>query len=109
MLLLALLALWIALALVFNGEPEVDRWISSMFFAAQPCAQGSQAIACGGFPGRRKRSLEAIRSFFHYLPVVVAVVVVAILARDLAAGRVSPTDAFVSRSRRLRPCSSVPA
>jgi membrane-associated phospholipid phosphatase len=86
-LLLALLALWIALALVFNGEPEIDRWISSMFFAAQPCAQGSQSIACGSFPAAANPSLQAIRSFFHYLPVVVAIVVVAILARDLAAGR----------------------
>ena len=84
---LALLALWIALALVFNGEPEVDRWISSAFFAAQPCAQGSQAVACGSFPAAANAALEAIRTFFHYLPVVVAVVVVAMLARDLAAGR----------------------
>jgi membrane-associated phospholipid phosphatase len=32
-------------------------------------------------------ALATIRSFFHYLPVVVALVVLAILARDLAAGR----------------------
>ena len=44
------MALWIALALVFNGEPEIDQAVSSMFFAAQPCAQGSQASVCGGFP-----------------------------------------------------------
>ena len=52
---LALLALWIALALVFNGEPEIDQWVSSLFFAAQPCAQGSQALACGSFPAAAKR------------------------------------------------------
>jgi len=86
-LLLALMALWIALALVFNGEPEIDQAISSMFFAAQACAQGSQASACGVFPAAANAWLGAIRSFFHYLPVVVAIVVMAILARDLAAGR----------------------
>jgi lipid A 4'-phosphatase len=86
-LLLALMALWIALALVFNGEPEIDRAISSMFFAVQPCAQGSQASACGIFPASASASLQAVRNFFHYLPVVVAIVVVAILSRDLAAGR----------------------
>jgi lipid A 4'-phosphatase len=86
-LLLALTALWIALALVFNGEPEIDQATSSMFFAVQPCAQGSQANACGVFPAAASASLQAIRNFFHYLPAAVAVVVVAILARDLGAGR----------------------
>jgi lipid A 4'-phosphatase len=86
-LLLALMALWIALALVFNGEPEIDQAISSMFFAVQACAQGSQASACGAFPAAANALLGALRNFFHYLPVVVAIVVVAILARDLAAGR----------------------
>ena len=86
-LMLALMALWIALALVFNGEPEVDRWVSSLFFTVKPCAQGSQALVCGGFPAGANVALATIRSFFHYLPVVVALVVLAILARDLAAGR----------------------
>ena len=86
-LLLALLALWIALALVFNGEPEIDQRVSSMFFAVQPCAQGSQASACGIFPAPANAVLQAVRNFFHYLPIVVAIVVAAILARDLAAGR----------------------
>ena len=86
-LVLALLALWVALALVFNGEPEIDQWVSSLFFAAQPCAQGSQAIACGSFPAAANVVLATIRNFFHYLPVVVAIVVLAMLARDLAAGR----------------------
>jgi lipid A 4'-phosphatase len=86
-LLLALAALWIALALVFNGEPEIDQRISSMFFAVQPCARGSQASACGNFPAAANAMLRAVRNFFHYLPVVVAIVVAAILARDVAAGR----------------------
>ena len=86
--LLALLALWIALALVFNGEPEIDQRVSSLFFAVQPCAQGSQASACGIFPAAANAVAgRALRNFFHYLPIVVAVVVAAILARDLAAGR----------------------
>jgi lipid A 4'-phosphatase len=86
-LLLALMALWIALALVFNGEPEIDQRVSSMFFAVQSCAEGSQASACGTFPAAANTMLQAVRNFFHYLPIVVAIVVVAILARDVAARR----------------------
>ena len=86
-LLLALMALWIALALVFNGEPEIDQLTSSMFFAVQTCAQGSQPSACGIFPAAANGMLQVVRNFFHSLPVVVAIVVAAILARDIAASR----------------------
>ena len=84
---LALLALWIALALVFNGEPWIDRQVSALFFAVLPCPQGSSALACGFFPASAEPFWQAIRNFLHYLPATVAVVVAASLARDLAAGR----------------------
>ena len=87
---------------MFNGEPEIDQWVSSMFFAAQPCAQGSQASACGIFPAAGNGSLQAIRNFLHYLPVVVAIVVAAILARDSPPVAVSATGASVSPPRPSR-------
>ena len=65
---LALLALWIALALVFNGEPWIDQRVSALFFAALPCPQGSSAIACGFFPASAEPFWQAIRNFLHYLP-----------------------------------------
>jgi lipid A 4'-phosphatase len=84
---LALLALWIALALVFNGEAWIDRQVSALFFAVLPCPQGSSAMACGFFPASAQPFWQALRNFLHYLPATVAVVVAASLARDLAAGR----------------------
>ena len=83
---LALLAVWIALALVFNGEPWIDRHVSALFFAVLPCPQGSSAV-CGFFPASVEPFWQGIRDFLHYLPATVAVVLAASLARDLAAGR----------------------
>lgn len=86
-LLLGLLALWIALAIVFNGEPEIDRAVSAFFFEARSCAQGSAELVCGEFPAAANGVLRALRTLFHYLPATAAVVVIAGLASELAAGR----------------------
>jgi lipid A 4'-phosphatase len=86
-LVLALSALWIALAIVFNGEPEIDRTISAFFYAAQACPEGSAATVCGGFPAAASAFWGALRNVFHYLPIVAALVVVAALASEIAAGR----------------------
>lgn len=85
-LMLALLALWIALAIIFNGEPEIDRWVSGLVFAAQPCAEGSPQLACGEFPAAANAFLRTVRQVFHYLPAAVAVVVLAVLAKGFADG-----------------------
>lgn len=84
---LALLALWIALAIVFNGEPEIDRVVSALFFEAHPCAQGSTQLACGEFPAVANAFLGTVRAVLHYLPATAAIVVIAGLANELAAGR----------------------
>jgi lipid A 4'-phosphatase len=86
-LVLALLALWIALAIVFNGEPEIDRAVSAFFFEAHPCAQGSSQLACGEFPTAANTFLRTVRAVLHYLPATAAIVVIAGLASELAAGR----------------------
>jgi len=86
-LVLALLALWVALAIVFNGEPEIDRSVSSWFFAAAACADGSAHAACGAFPAAVSPFWGLLRQVLHYLPMTAAVVVVAALAREFADGR----------------------
>ena len=86
-LLLALLALWTALAIIFNREPEIDRAVSSFFFAAEPCATGSPQLACGTFAAGANAFLGTLRSVLQYLPMVAVVVVIAGLASELAAGR----------------------
>lgn len=86
-LLLALLGLWTALAIVFNGEPEIDRGVSRFFFAATACAGGVTSKVCGGFPASISPFWVGVRGFFHYLPAAVTVVVLAALARELASGR----------------------
>jgi membrane-associated phospholipid phosphatase len=85
--LLALSALWIALAIVFHGEPQIDRAVSALFFVAGPCTDGSAPPVCGSFPVAAHAFWQALRSFLHYLPVAVAIVVIAALASDFAAGR----------------------
>ena len=107
---LALLALWIALAIVFNGEPEIDRAVSSVFFAAEPCAarlDGNSPAA--SFRQRANAFLGALRNVLHYLPIVAAVVVVASLASELAAGRgLAYPRTPLCRHGACRACSSVP-
>lgn len=86
-LLLALSGLWIALAIVFNGEPEIDRQVSEAFFRAQACTDGTARAVCGIFPAGADAALRSIRQVFHYLPIAAAVVVAAGLAKELASGR----------------------
>jgi len=86
-LVLALSAAWVALAIVFNGEPAIDRAISSWFYAAADCPKGASTLACGGFPAAASAFWSLLRNLFHYLPIGAAVVVAAVLGREIAAGR----------------------
>jgi lipid A 4'-phosphatase len=84
---LALIALWIALAIVFNGEPEIDRNVSALFFTATDCAKGATAVACGTFPAGASTFFGVLRNVLQYLPITLAAVVAASLASEIAAGR----------------------
>src|SRR5262245_26312685 len=86
-LLLALSALWVALVVVFNGEPELDRAISAFFYAAQNCPEQSSTTVCGSFPAAASAFWQTWRNVFQYLPIAAAVVVAAVLASEIAAGR----------------------
>jgi lipid A 4'-phosphatase len=86
-LLLAVTALWIALAIVFNGEPGIDQRVSAIFFSTEPCASGAATTVCGVFPAANSVFWGALRNLFHYLPMAAAVVVAAVLASEFAAGR----------------------
>jgi len=82
----ALIGTWIALVLLFNAAPGIDRAASGLFFATIACKEGSTAIACGVFGATREWGLPAIRQALQILPASVAIVVAAMLARDLSAG-----------------------
>lgn len=86
-LLLGLMAVWLAIAIVFNGEPQIDVGVSGWFFSPEACADGTARLVCGSFPLSASGSWGTLRNIFHYLPMVCAIVVAVLLARDLMAGR----------------------
>ncbi len=86
-LLLGLIALWMTLAIVFNSEPEIDRSVSTFFFSAAACPQGSPQLACGTFALSANGFLGALRNALHYLPMVTVFVILATLASQLVARR----------------------
>lgn len=83
---LALIAVWITFVIVFNGEPELDKAVSSFFFTARPCPAGVAGTVCGRFAAPRDWGLPELRQALQILPAAVAIVVAAALARDFAAG-----------------------
>lgn len=82
-----LVVLWVALAFFFNRLPQIDKAVSSLFFAATNCATGDATRICGEFPAAYMNGYKLLRSAFMALPIVAALVVAAILSRDLVAGR----------------------
>jgi membrane-associated phospholipid phosphatase len=84
---LALLGVWMTLAIIFNGEPEIDRAVSTAFFTFRDCPPDSSQIACGEFLAMSNAFLRGLRSFFHAAPVAVAAVVLVWMLREIAAGR----------------------
>lgn len=87
MLLLALVALWFTIAIVFNGEPVIDRWFSNLFFEAAACPDGSATAVCGSFPLALRQPWASLRDIFHYLPMAGAILLAVLLASDIATGR----------------------
>jgi lipid A 4'-phosphatase len=83
---LGLVALWFTLAIAFNGEPAIDLAVSRFFFQQLPCPDGWPKPVCGVFPSAFSGFWTVLREVFHYLPSLVAAVVVALLASDLNAG-----------------------
>lgn len=86
-LVLGLAALWLTLAIVFNGEPGVDLAVSRLFFLQFPCPEGWPQPVCGAFTFSSSGVWTVLREIFHYVPIAAAAVVAALLARDLSAGQ----------------------
>ena len=84
--LIGLAVAWVALALLFNGAPEIDKAVSALFFVPRECANAAIASTCGDFPGSSVRLLKTLRRVFYALPMVGASIVVTIALRDLASG-----------------------
>jgi lipid A 4'-phosphatase len=86
-LVLGLVALWVTLAIVFNGEPGIDLAVSRLFFFEFPCPEGWPRQVCGAFTLSASGFWTVLREIFHYVPAAAAAVVAALLARDLNAGQ----------------------
>lgn len=85
-LVLGLVALWMTLAIVFNGEPGIDQAVTRLFFLQFPCPEGWPRQVCGAFTPSASSFWTVLREIFHYVPIAAAAVVAALLARDLSAG-----------------------
>lgn len=85
-LVLGLAALWVTLAIVFNGEPGIDQAASRLFFLQFPCPEGWPRQVCGAFTLSASGFWTVVREIFHYAPAAAAAVVAALLASDLNAG-----------------------
>jgi lipid A 4'-phosphatase len=83
---LSLIAVWILFVVLFNGEPGVDKAVSAFFFTAKPCVANATTLVCGRFTAPSDWGLPELRQAFQILPAAVAIVVAAILVRDLSAG-----------------------
>lgn len=83
---LALLALWTALAIVFNGEPEIDRAVSAAFFSRTACPEGTTGIVCGSFPLAANPFWSGARQAMHYLPISIALALLAASLRSVFSG-----------------------
>jgi len=80
----SLVIMFVALTVLFNSAPEIDRAVSSLFFVTRECA--NTASICGDFPASSMRLLKTFRRVFYALPMVGASIVVTIALRDLASG-----------------------
>ncbi len=81
--LFGLVALWFALAVTFNGEPWLDKAVAAYFFTAGGCAEGVSRPVCGAFGAAGNAALIAIRQTVHYVPMAVALALLAMVARDV--------------------------
>jgi lipid A 4'-phosphatase len=85
----AFLAGWIALALVFHGEPQWDRAVASWFFDENACAaaQRAQGQYCIGFPLSVTDTLGAIREILHPAPVILGIILAIIMVAEIVRGK----------------------
>lgn len=70
---------WFAILLFFRLFPSIDIGFSSLFYTTAACAPGVSADRCGMFPLGEVPIFAFIRTVLFYLPVVVAIALVASL------------------------------
>ncbi|MFZ2102502.1 MAG: hypothetical protein WAU86_18255, partial [Oricola sp.] len=86
----AALTLWIALLLLFRGEPQWDLDTARRFFDAAACAATGRAngMGCaGGFPLGTQAFFGGIRAFLHPLPTLLGIVVLVVLLVEIWMGK----------------------
>lgn len=70
----------------FNRFPQIDIWMSQLFFAPADCPPEQAGAVCGNFPAALDPILVAIRDVLHYTPVVIGI---ALIGAALAAAQSS--------------------
>lgn len=96
-----LTAFWFAILLFFRLFPSVDIIFSRLFYSTSACPPGSAAGQCGMFPLGEIPFFVFIRTVFYYLPVVVAIALVASLVvpalnRRLDWPEISPRNRLIA-------------
>lgn len=86
---LAVSALWILLLLVFRLFDQWDLGFSGLFFDSARCAETARTSGhgCSGFTLGSWHILRGIREFLHPFPVQLGIVLLVMLAVELAMGR----------------------
>ena len=70
---------WLVILLFFRLFPPVDIGFSRLFYSTSSCLPGSAAERCGMFPLGEIPVFAFLRTVLYYLPVVVAIALVASL------------------------------
>ena len=83
----AVISLWFALAVVFNGNPGWDLAVSGFFFDPALCDATAGASTCAGFPMANWPLARTLRELLHKAPTVIGIVLAGVLVADLLRGR----------------------
>lgn len=81
-----LLTAWIALYLVFAGEPQIDIAFAGIWFSQPLCDASIGAASCRGFALANNAMLAFIRNVLHDAPIYIGVAVLIWLIADWRAG-----------------------
>lgn len=72
-------AIWLAILIFFRLFPSVDIGFSRLFFSTSVCFPGGGSADCGVFPMGEIPAFVFLRTVFYYLPVVLAIALLASL------------------------------
>lgn len=83
----ALVALWVALLLLFHVRPGLDLAVSGSFFDAALCTATHDGTHCTGFAIANAAFPRLVRQALYHLPTAIGIALVIWLVRDWRCGR----------------------